>query len=96
MTDRNDRDPFPAFDDEHSPDGEGLHPTGEGVSETPIHSTYEAIAQRNDLARQLEDVLASARTWARNDGSPQAHAIADALGEIYERLGEPSEADTAG
>jgi hypothetical protein len=93
MTDRNERDPFPAPDEERSPDGEGLHPSGEGVSETPIHSTYEAIAQRNDLARQLEDVLASARSWARSDGSPEAMAIADALGEIYERLGEPSEAD---
>ena len=99
MTDRNDRPSAPTpeeilIDDEgRVHDDEGLHPTGEGLSETPIHSGYEAIALHNDLARQLDGAVATARAWARSDGSPEAHAIADALGEIFERVGAPSESE---
>jgi hypothetical protein len=100
MTDRND-DPSVPMSDE-SPfevegrvhDDEGLHPAGEGLSETPIHATYEAIALHNDLARQLEGAVATARALARSDGSPESHAIADALGEIFDRVGAPSESET--
>lgn len=93
MTDRDPRRTAHPDDDALVHDDEGLHPTGEGLSETPIHATYEAIAQRNDLARQLEDVVATARSWARAEGTPEAAAFADALAELYERLGEPSESD---
>ena len=93
MTDRNPRNVPHPDDDDRVHDDEGFHPSGEGLSETPIHPTYEAIAQRNDLARQLEDVVATARSWARAEGTPEANGIADALTELYERLGEPSEAD---
>lgn len=75
--------------EEHVYGKDGRYPTGEGVSETPIHSSYEAIALRNDLARQLENVVAAARAWARADGEPQSEAIAEALAELYDRVGTP-------
>jgi hypothetical protein len=93
MPDRSDPPNPNARHDDRVLDDEGLHPSGEGLSETPIHSTYEAIAQRNDLARELEDVLASARAWARADGTPESSAIADALAEIADRVGEPAESE---
>ena len=74
-------------------DDETLGPAGEGVAETHLHPTYEAIALRNDLARQLEETLAGARAWARADGTEEARAIADALAVIHERLGETLEPD---
>ena len=99
MTDRDDANHAPMPDerlvrDEHRVhDDEGPHPTGEGLSETPIHPSYEAIALHNDLARQLEGAVVTARAWARSDGSPEARAIADTLGEIFERVGAPSESE---
>lgn len=72
-------------------DDEGLHPSGEGLSETPIHANYEAMALRNDLARQLEGVVAAARAWARADDAIESRAIADALAEVQERVGAPTE-----
>jgi hypothetical protein len=64
---------------------------GAGLSETPIHATYEAIAWHNDLARQLEELVVAARAWARADDTPESLAVADALAEIYDRVGEPTE-----
>jgi hypothetical protein len=96
MTDPRDRPNLHVPDDERSPNDEGLHPSGKGLSETPIHPTYEAIALRNDLARQLEGVVAAARAWARADDSPESLAVADALEEIYDRVGEPTESESVG
>jgi hypothetical protein len=96
MTDRSDR-PEPREPEEpRVHDDEGLYPSGEGVSETPIHATYEAIALRNELARQLENVVAAARAWARADDTSESLAIADALAEIYDRVGEPTESESDG
>jgi hypothetical protein len=91
MTDRSDRPNAHVRDDESPLDDDGLHPAGEGLTETPIHATYEAIALHNDLARQLEEVVVAARAWARADDTPESLAIADALEEIYDRVGEPTE-----
>ncbi|MFO8150238.1 MAG: hypothetical protein R6T93_08075 [Trueperaceae bacterium] len=91
MTDPRDRPTPPAPDDARVHDDEGLYPSGEGVSETPIHATYESIALRNELARQLENVVAAGRAWARAEDTTEALAIADALAEIYDRVGMPSE-----
>ncbi len=82
---------FAHRDEGRGHDDEGLHSTGEGLSETQTHSRYEAIALRNDLARQLEGAVATVRAWARSDDSPEADAVADALGEIFDRVGTPSE-----
>jgi hypothetical protein len=91
MSDRFDRVPNDPDDDRVHDEDEGLYPSGEGVSETPIHATYEAIALRNDLARQLEDVVVAARAWARADDEPESEAIAEALAELFDRIGEPLE-----
>lgn len=89
MPDADDQNPNDPTD--RNPDDETLGPAGEGVTETHLHPTYEAMALRNELARQLEETLAGARAWARADGTDEARAIADALAEIYERLDETPE-----
>ena len=91
MHDPEDRSTLNVPDEDRVHDDEGLYPSGEGVSETPIHASYEAIALRNDLARQLEGAVAAARAWARADEEPESAAIADALAELYDRVGEPTE-----
>lgn len=92
MSDPDDRSRLNVPDAEHIYAKDGRYPSGEGVSETPIHAAYEAIALHADLARQLENALAGARAWARADGEAESQAIAEALAELYERVGTPPEA----
>ena len=87
MSDRDDRSKLNVPDEENVLAKDGRYPSGEGLSETPIHASYEAIALRNDLARQLENVVAAARAWSRADGEPESQAIAEALAELYDRVG---------
>ena len=89
MSDPDDRSRLNVPDEENVFAKHGLHPSGEGLSETPIHAAYEAIALRNDLARQLENVVAGARAWARADGTPESQATAEALAENYDQVGAP-------
>jgi hypothetical protein len=89
MTDPDDRSRLNVPDETNVFAKDGRYPSGEGVSETPIHAAYEAIALRNDLARQLESVVVGARAWARADGTPESQATAEALAEIYDRVGTP-------
>jgi hypothetical protein len=89
MSDPDDRSRLDVPDEENVFAKDGRYPSGEGVSETPIHAKYEAIAVRNDLARQLERVVAGARAWARADGGQESSDIADALAELYDRVGTP-------
>lgn len=72
-------------------DDNDLNPVGSGVSETPLRPVNEAIAHRDDLARRLEGLVASAREWARAEGSDEAHDIAEGLADLYDRLGSPLE-----
>jgi hypothetical protein len=81
----------PRVSDDHD-----LDVPGDGVSETPIRAEYESMARRNDLARRLEDLVVSAREWARDEGSDEARDIAEGLALLYERLGAPAEASDAG
>ena len=92
MTEHEDRSKLDVPDEDHDLAPDGMHPSGEGVSETPIHASYEAIALRNDLARQLESVVAAARAWARADGKPESSAVAHALAELFDRVGSPPDA----
>ena len=89
MSDPDDRSRLNVPDKESVFAKDGRYPSGEGVSETPIHAKYEAIALRNDLARQLENVVAGAREWARADGERGSSDIADALAELCDRVGAP-------
>jgi hypothetical protein len=72
-------------------DDDDLNPLGSGLADTPLRDEYESIALRAELARRLEDLIASAAEWARDDGSAEAQDIVDMLSEAYERLGEPHE-----
>lgn len=89
MSDPDDRSRLNVPDEENVFAKDGRYPSGEGVSETPIHRSYEAIALHTDLARQLENALAGARAWARADGEAESQAIAEALADLYERVGTP-------
>jgi len=90
-----DRDPPPSEtrieDDVPRLSDDGLEPGGDGLSPASMLDAYESIAQRDELARQLEDVVASARSWSRAEGSGEAHDIAEALADLYERVGAPTE-----
>ncbi len=82
-----DVDPPPASDDE------ALAPGGDGVTETPFRPEFESVALRSDLALRLEGIVISAREWAQEDGTDEAHAIAEALADIYDRVGAPIDRD---
>ncbi len=80
-------------DTPRGPDDEALAPGGDGVTETPFRPEFESVALRDDLARRLEGIVISARDWAQETGSDEAHAIAEALADIYDRVGSPIERD---
>lgn len=62
-----------------------------GVVDTPLQKEYENVATRDELARNLEDLIADARDWARDSEEDDAQAIVSALVDVYERLGGPVE-----
>lgn len=72
-------------------DDNDLDPAGDGVDDTPLELPYELMARRDDLARRLGEILIEVEDWAEEDGSEEAQSIALDLGDLYERLGEPSE-----
>lgn len=72
-------------------DDNDLNPEGGGFTDTPLRRPYEMMARRDELARQLEEIVVSVREWADEQGSDDARAIADDLEDVYERLGQPSE-----
>ena len=78
-------------DEPRTSDDNDLNAAGSGVSETPLRRPYEEMSRRDELARQLEEIVVNAQEWADEDGSPEALDIYESLNDIYERLGEPSE-----
>ena len=70
-------------------DDDDLDPAGGGVAETPLLQAYTAIARRNDLVRQFEDLIAGIREFAQENDSDEAAAVAEDLVDIYDRFGEP-------
>ena len=70
-------------------DDDGLDPAGGGVAETPLLQAYAAIARRNELVRQFEDLIAGIREFAQENDSDEAAAVAEDLVDIYDRFGEP-------
>lgn len=97
MSDRYARHRTPSIDPDiehdvpHVLDEEDLEPGGSGLTDTPFAPEYERVARHDELARQLEDVVATAQAWAREVGTRDAVEIAEALGELYERVGDASE-----
>ena len=72
-------------------DDNDLDPGGGGFSDTPLRRPYDQMSRRDEIARQLEEVVINAQEWADENGTPEAIDIYEALNDIYERLGEPSE-----
>lgn len=62
-----------------------------GILPTPITERYERIAQRDELARKLEEVVADAREWVETSEDEDARSIYEDLVDIFERVGEPLE-----
>lgn len=63
------------------------------ASDVPHMLDEEATeaAKRDDLARQLEDLIADAQDWAEMSQSDEARDIYNILVDVYERVGNPPE-----
>lgn len=66
-------------------------PWGDGIHDTPLTKRYEDMADRDELARRLEDLVADAYDWVGRGEDPDAQEIYDTLVDLSERLGNPSE-----
>lgn len=78
-------------DEPRTSDDNDLNAEGGGFTDTPLRRPYEEMSRRDELARQLEEIVINAQEWADEDGSPEALDIYESLNDIYERLGEPTE-----
>lgn len=78
-------------DEPRTSDDNDLNAEGGGFTDTPLRRPYEEMSRRDELARQLEEIVINAQEWADEDGSPEALDIYESLNDIYERLGEPAE-----
>lgn len=78
-------------DEPRTSDDNDLNAEGGGFTDTPLRRPYAMMARRDELARQMEDLLVNAQEWADEEGSPEALDIYESLNDIYGRLGEPSE-----
>ncbi|HET8985577.1 MAG TPA: hypothetical protein VFN03_07440 [Trueperaceae bacterium] len=72
-------------------DDNDLEAEGGGFTDTPLRKAYESMGRRDELSRQLGELLIEAQEWADEDGSAEALDIYEALNDIYGRLGEPTE-----
>lgn len=68
-------------------DDDDLDNEAGGVSNTRLRTPYERIARRDDLARQLEELLVTAQEWADEDGSDEARDIYERLYDVHVSLG---------
>ena len=66
-------------------------PWGDGIHDTPLTKRYEDMADRDELARRLEDLVADAYDWLGRGEDEDAQEIYDTLVNLSERLGNPSE-----
>jgi hypothetical protein len=51
----------------------------------------EAMAQRDELERQVAQLVLDAETWLENTTDPDARQIYDLLLEVHDLLGNPPE-----
>ena len=72
--------------DDDQRERDGVHPT-----EYDLQGT-EAMAQRDELERQMQTLIRDAENWLQNTNEPDAQEIYDLMMEVYERLGNPPEA----
>ncbi len=74
--------PYMSDDDEFERDG---------THEIAIDELSEERSRRDDLARRLEDIVASALEWSEISEDEDAQDIYEALANIYERVSLPLE-----
>ena len=75
--------------DDDQRERDGVHPT-----EYDLEGT-EAMAQRDELERQMESLIRDAEGWLQNSNEPDAQEIYNLMTEVYERLGNPPESGEA-
>ncbi len=73
--------PYMSDDDEFERDG----------THTLIDDENENLVRRNELSRQLEDIVASALEWSEVSEDEDAQGIYEALSDIFERVSAPLE-----
>lgn len=71
--------------DDDQRERDGVHPT-----EYDLEGT-EAMAQRDELERQMEVLVQDAEGWLQNTNDPDAQAIYNLMTELHDRLGNPPE-----
>lgn len=69
-------------------------PWGDGIHDTPLVKRYEDMADRDELARRVEELVADAYDWLGRAEDEDAQEIYDTLMNVSERLGNPSEETT--
>ncbi len=69
-------------------------PWGDGVEATSIAKRYEDMATRDDLAREVEELVATAYEWYSRSSDDDAQEIYETLLSVAERLGNPAEETT--
>lgn len=74
--------PYMSDDDEFERDG---------TNEVVISEFNEDVARRDELARQLEDLVAGALEWSEMSEDEDARQIYEDLADLYERLSAPLE-----
>ena len=77
-----DETPYMSDDDEFERDG---------THETVIDDYNEVTARRDDIARTLEDLVASALEWSELSDDEDARSIYEDLADLYERVSGPLE-----
>ena len=74
--------PYMSDDDEFERDG---------TNEVVIDEYNESVARRDEIARQLEDLVASALEWSEISEDEDAQKIYEDLADLYERVNAPLE-----
>jgi hypothetical protein len=69
-------------------------PWGDGIHDTPLVKRYEDMADRDELARRLEELVADAYDWMGRAQDEDAQEIYETLLDLAERMGNPSEETT--
>ena len=76
-----DETPYMSDDDEFERDG----------THTLLSDENDAQARRDEIARQLEDLVASALEWSEISDDEDALQIYEDLADLYERVSAPLE-----
>lgn len=74
--------PYMSDDDEFERDG---------THEVLIDEESENVSTRDEMARTLEDLVATALEWSETSPDEDARQIYEDLADLYERVSEPLE-----